>query len=304
MSNHRKSQNPEKQVATKEEVEKFNERPYWTDAREELGTKIVEGLFVPTVVPKKEVFETLKKEINIDETSLKVEKLEIYKYLTDEAKALYDSPLHTTVLEYFHDPHTGEMWVNPSEEEEYKDYLVACSDAQKGLCPYPCLPEKYLNQGIERKTALMGYVGITVMTDKEGTITESINKRFAAVLNELAERNIWYFGTLMFPMSMSLGLFADGTTMLETSYDPINGFGYKQREGEGRRVMLLAYIGIHPRLQDGVWGDAPTYLFSDQNVLHVAADGITESDIPLDEKTTIFVDEGRLPKLVWDGREK
>lgn len=337
MSNHRKSQDPEKQVSTKEEVEKFNERPYWNDRNNEFnqvltgdferigeaGEKISFGTMtvIGDAVPTREVFDTLKKETNIDTESLKVERLDVYSYLTDRAKYLHDYKLYSTVEEYWHDPRTQDRWkVSDPTDPEWVAWRAACErgEAFEGDPRALVEPQKFVDEraalGVERKTFLVAYFGVTVMTD-DGTITEEVKKRFADLLNQLAEKNIWWFGTFMCPLSIPLGVFNDGTPMMSClpgtgPFDPKDLSTYfKRNEGEGRRVMLLAYIGVHPTYQERYNGvcmkdHCHNDGFRADNPLHVAADGITESDIPLDTKHTIFIDEGALPLIVWDGIKK
>ncbi len=206
--------------------------------------------------------------------SSKMRQLDVTPYLNEKALKLYNAKLQSTVLEYLHGPNGD--FVFPPPHYTFANRGLA---ARQGLgIPVRAVVNstiqeiddelnEYGKKGYERKCSLVRYAAKQV-TLRGSAIPASLIERWAKVLNKLADKSIWEFGTLAV-LAMPLDLWGDGTPFLpdlpertvahlmdpndprkiESKHEVIEISDDTIRQ-KGRRVLLLAYIGIHPEFNN------------------------------------------------------
>jgi len=174
---------------------------------------------------------------------IKLEKLDVDKYLNEKATALYNTKLGSTVIEYYQCPTDGDR------------FALAIGTIPVANLTDPDDPIKYVNSEPtwELKCSLIHYLGVRCVADSHGRPPEKSVKKWAEVLNRLADSGVWQFGTLASAFCFPLLVDAKGELLLERSLD--NPFGdidtsqktVRSRIGKrGQQLMLTTYIGVHP----------------------------------------------------------
>lgn len=188
--------------------------------------------------------------------------LDVLPYLSDHASELYGVRLTSVVTKYYQGPNGELIYPTPLATR----LPVSEGPARDLITP----KERYENKGYTPKNTFVRFIGKQV-TLYDGTIPERLIERWAKVLNLVADKGIWEFGILLPARAMALDVWGDGTPWDTESarrvcpeYDPRDPRAAKSPPVEtviitdediakrGRRVLLMAYVGIHPLVDDNI----------------------------------------------------
>lgn len=233
--------------------------------------------------------DVLKKEVpNVFEVIPSPRPIEVTPYLNEKAKKLYAEKLGGISYEYI---------LGPNGELEYPTPYFPPGIEAKSLKEYEDWEKAHKDW--QRMTGLVRFA-VKQVTLREDTVPDHVIERWSKVLNMLADKDIWYFGTLLTNFVLPLHLWGDGTPFLthpasrmiraiEADNDPRS---YELPEDEkvtperikerGQRFLLLAYIGVHPRFSEG----------SEDTVLARLNEEVGNE---------LFVEEGRPGNNDWTG---
>jgi hypothetical protein len=263
---------------------------------------------------KQELFDIIKDETqslikDVGQQKDALQQIEVESYLNDRALHLYQTKVQSTVLEYLRNEDTKELLfpvenrfaINPEHEEPSPQYIFYAGD------PLERVPDDIK---VSRHVALVRFVGKQITT-YDNKVSDDVCKRFARVLNKLADEGIWEFGTLLDAMVMPLALFGDGEPWYPAGLanqllvnevmseddprtkTPVDALPNPETlvSERGRRILLLAYIGVHP---DHAQSD-PEYT---PGVPYVDATNKHLNDLMGND---LFLDEGANGSGNWDG---
>jgi len=257
---------------------------------------------------KKWVLDTIKEETKNCDPVLKENKLDgIEEHLNDRAHKLYTTKVYSTVHEY----NLVDGKIMPVDPKHLDNIMRAMAEK----VPY----DPYPGQKVDRKVSLVRFAGKMVRS-RTGEFPERAIKRWAKVLNKIADKGIWEFGTLG-AFWIPLGLNADGGELTPTQAlmarveltaltwgrphdgqknkvskfeknlqktkelaDTIEAPFDQRVKEQGRSFIIMTYVGIAPKYDT---------LYDDKH------NDITNKRLNELLHNEVFLEEGACPTLDW-----
>jgi hypothetical protein len=211
-----------------------------------------------------------------------IRNLEVEQYLSEEALALYNSPLGSTVHEFYQNKNTGEVLTrSQTQSESFGDEWDQW----------------------DHRTSLVRFMSKMVIGDADGRVPDQTVERWARVLNWMAANKHWRFGTLGPALAMPLMVLGDGTPLLSAdemtgtvisqimspqdprinTYAKVSDEELKRRFQEKKRqVVISTYICVSEELDP-------------YRIQTTAA--MMNDKLGVD----LFVEEGMMPTMDWKG---